>query len=303
MMAWRLSRRDNARKTLRARNNVPEQFKDLRMSDWKDVKYSRLIMSTERFIVVIDNDGDVDWDANDSFDWDEIDLPKFNNVINRAAALEALPREGLGEAFIASHKRLVAEAIARALDGDPDSGIAMLAEVAARIDARSSEISRRWYLSSCFLTTAVVMTIGGMLWLSRNLMLSAIGPTAFWFLITCVAGALGALFSVIVRSGSLKFESSSGQQLHYLEGFSRIVAGATSGGVAGIAVKTGLILPTLPADKIGGAMMISAVVAGSAERLAQSIISSVDGSAQKISSAAKTTTGSIVSKRKRRGAI
>jgi hypothetical protein len=252
------------------------------MSDWEDVEVSHLIMSTTTFIVFIDEVGDIDW-CVDNFDWDAIDLVAFNGVINRAAALEAIPWNGIDGRFELAAKRLIAEAIARALDGDPQSGVAMLTEVTKQLELRSNEVSRRWYLTSCYLALIPFLILGAGLWMVRLKALNVLGPTVFWFLIAAVVGALGALFSVIARSGELKFAASSGRELHFFEGTSRIIAGAISGGVTGVAVKSGLILsPLITSANSAGALMIAAVAAGSAERLATSILSSAEGSTAKI---------------------
>lgn len=252
------------------------------MSNWKDVELKRLIMSTDTFIVFIDPEGDIDWRV-DNYPWDEINTDKFNEVINRAATLEAIPWNGMDETFTQATKRLTAEAIARALDGDPESGNKMLVEVTKQLEARSREISRRWYLTSCYLAVAPLIPAGLALWIFREYITDNLGAIAFWLLMSAIGGAFGALFSVIVRSGTLKFETSSGKALHFLEGSSRIVTGLISGGLTGAAVKSGLILTPLVTDhNAGGATMIAAVAAGSAERLASSMLLSSSSDASKI---------------------
>jgi hypothetical protein len=59
-----------------------------------------------------------------------------------------------------------------------------------------------------------------------------------WLSVAAAAGSCGALLSVIWRSGQLKFDSSAGEILHYLEGASRILAGALSGVLVALAVKS-----------------------------------------------------------------
>jgi hypothetical protein len=82
---------------------------------------------------------------------------------------------------------------------------------------------------------------------------------------------------VIWRSGQLKFDCSAGKALHYLEGASRIWAGALSGVVVALAVKSQLVLA--PLTRGGNAMtvlMLAAFAAGAGERLATSIISTFE---------------------------
>jgi hypothetical protein len=89
-----------------------------------------------------------------------------------------------------------------------------------------------------------------------------------------VAGSCGALLSVIARTGQLKFDSSAGELLHYLEGVSRIWAGALSGILIALAVKSEFILaPLMRGGHTFTVTMLAAFVAGAGERLVTSIIS------------------------------
>jgi len=82
---------------------------------------------------------------------------------------------------------------------------------------------------------------------------------------------------VIWRSGKLQFDSTAGRLLHYLEAVSSIVAGVISGFLASLAVKSALILGTLTerADRANIILLIAAMASGWGERLATSIISTV----------------------------
>jgi hypothetical protein len=103
-----------------------------------------------------------------------------------------------------------------------------------------------------------------------------LGIGMLWLMLSAVAGAMGALLSVIARTGKLQFDCSSGRMLHYLEGASRIWAGALSGIVVALAIRTEMFLaPLARGEKLYAVMMIAAFAAGAVERLATSIISSV----------------------------
>jgi hypothetical protein len=103
-----------------------------------------------------------------------------------------------------------------------------------------------------------------------------LGDGAFWLLLSSVGGAIGALLSVIQRTGKFTFDCSAGRALHCLEATSRIWAGAISGVLAGLAVRSEVILAVLAhGGRAPAIMMLAAFAAGAGERLATSIIAEV----------------------------
>ncbi|MEW6436611.1 MAG: hypothetical protein AB1508_05505 [Pseudomonadota bacterium] len=141
---------------------------------WGELAVKRLILEADNFIVFIDKNGDIDWRTN-KYDWSKTDLGKFNAVINRAAALETIKRDGIDALFISNHKRLVAEAIARALDGDLTAAQAMLDLAEGILNARSREESRLWYLSAACLTVVPFLVMTALIWSFRSFFLAHIG--------------------------------------------------------------------------------------------------------------------------------
>ena len=143
----------------------------------------------------------------------------------------------------------------------------MLKEARTYIQVRSEEMSRRWYLSASAVMTAIMMVLGLLIWIFRASITSALTENIIWLSLAAVAGSCGALLSVIWRSGQLKFDCSAGAILHYIEGASRIWAGALSGVLVALAVKSEFILA--PLIRSGNAMtviMLAAFAAGAGER-------------------------------------
>jgi hypothetical protein len=98
-----------------------------------------------------------------------------------------------------------------------------------------------------------------------------------WLILATVAGALGALLSVITRSGNLKLDSSAGKWLHYYEGGFRIWAGVLSGFLAALAVRYEIILaPLARGEKMLGIMLIAGFIGGAGERLVKTIITKLE---------------------------
>lgn len=250
---------------------MPRQYELM----WPDYKPKHLILSTEGFIVFLDDVLDVDWATSAAYDGHR-DVNKHNAVINEAALLEATPCDGVSLAIKTHFKRLIGEAVARSLDHDYVGANQMLRSAQSYIVARSQELSRWWYLSASMVMALSFAFTGCVLWWARTFVIQELGSGAFWLVLSSVAGAAGALLSVIQRTGTLTFDCSAGKSLHRLEATSRIWAGAISGVLVGLAVRSGIILTVLARDeKLTAVMMLAAFAAGTGERLATSIITNV----------------------------
>ena len=238
---------------------------------------------TDQYIVYVNDEDDIDWQTTQTYDAfapkdPDYDHAANNLLLNRAVVMEATPTAEFPEDTVLRFKTIVASAIASTLDSDYDTARQTLADAGTYIRMRGEEMSRRWYLSSSALVAAAFATVGCILWLARDLAIALLAPRPFWIVLAAAAGAVGALLSVIWRSGKLKFDATAGKSLHYLEGASRIGAGAISGILAGLAVKSGIILGTLAEgnDRVNLIMLIAAMAAGWGERLAPSIISTFE---------------------------
>lgn len=237
-----------------------------------------LVRSTQSYVVWLDKDCDIDWMTTDEYDKrGATDQQKCNAILSDGAVLECAPCHGLSNDTRRHFKRLVAEGLSYNFEDDYRTAEQMMREARAYIRVRSEEISRRWYLSASAVMAAIMIVIGCIIWLYRQAIEAALTGDFIWLLLAAVAGSCGALLSVIWRSGQLKFDCSAGKALHYLEGASRIWAGALSGVLVAMAVKSEFVLA--PLTRGGTAMtvvMLAAFAAGAGERLASSIISTFE---------------------------
>lgn len=265
---------------------------------WPDHDVGYLIKSTERYIVYLDKEGDIDWATSEAYDaavqtTEGFDPRKRNAVENDAAILEVTPSTGLSPQTCRQFKRLIGEALVCSFEFDYVSARKMLVSAQSFIRARTEEISRYWYLLASIFGWLPFAVVGSIGWLDRSSLRAFIGLDAFWLVFAMIAGAFGALLSVITRAGRLKFDSSAGRPLHWLEGCSRIAAGAISALVVAFAVRSGIILSSLIRDHdLYTTMMLAALVAGAGERLAPSIISKLEAVNVSISPKSEGTEGS-----------
>ena len=256
---------------------IPSRLdRDPEYAKWKhlepDIEF--LVIVTETFIVYVDKAIDVDWSLRDeSGDRSPSDTNEFNAVLNRVASLEAMPCDELARSMKLQFKRLIGEGIARALGGNFKGAQSILKSAEQYIQARNEETSRFWYLSGSALMALPFVLIGCLFWIGRGWLQESIGPLAFWEVLSGCAGALGALLSVIGRTGALHFDCSAGKRLHYLEASSRIAAGVISGLLVGLAVHSQIILTALSrGGHMTEIMLLAGMASGVSERLAGSII-------------------------------
>jgi hypothetical protein len=244
----------------------------------KNVRY--LVCDDTNFIVFVDHDLDIDWgttyELERSLEKKGIDIKtKHFNILAQAAVVETTPSDGLRYDSRLRFKRLVGEAIVCCFEGQYENALNILVSARQYLRDRTQEVSRYWYLSSCLMFSVPYICVALGFWLARTTLRPFLGAETFWLVIAGCSGALGALLSVMSRTGNLAFNSSSGLGLHRLEAFSRISVGALSGGLVGLAIQSKLFLSPLS----GGShvvMMIAAFAAGAGERLAPSIIAQFD---------------------------
>lgn len=264
---------------------------------WTHIERRVLIRATKDFIVFIDPQNDLDWETSQAYDAEQEQAPDYkaaeeNSILNDAAELETSPCSEIADGVRDQFKRLIGEALVCCLSRDYAAAGRMIGVARRYIDARSRETSRYWYLTASFLTTAPFVVVGFILWLARDYFMEVLTPAGLWAGIAATLGAVGALFSVIVRSGNLSVDCSAGRSLHNLEAGSRICAGAIAGFLAGIAVKSGFILaPLIQSGHLYDFTLMAALAAGSGERLAGSIISSLESPENEVKKSADEPKG------------
>lgn len=249
----------------------------------------------KQFIVHIDKDGKLDWENCDAHEAEFYTLPeetrkKLNSALSDIVVCEANSLVGYAEDHKVHFLTVLGEAYVHWLERDADAAVRLVKFATKYHRERSEEMSRNWYLTTSMVIAGFCLFFGVIVWFSKAVFIEHAGTTAFHAALSASFGAVGALLSVIARSGKLKFRASSGQDLHFLEATSRICAGAISGVIAYLALKSGLILGTFATNPHRGELfLLASLAAGSGERLATSIISKFDDSSANQTDATKTS--------------
>jgi hypothetical protein len=256
---------------------------------WENLghKCGTLIRRTKDYIVHISEETNrLDWATTAAYDKaletsNNYNSNRRSSIMANVAALEARPCSDFPEQIQKDFRILLGEALVCCFDNDYDAADLLLREARSYITARSQELSRYWYVVSCLLTTLPFGIYTCIFWLCRKQIQPFLGHSLFWLLLAISAGAIGGLFSVLLRRGNLNFDSASGRYVHNIEGCSRVITGAISGGLAALALRSGVLLtPIVNTENSSSLLLLLSLIAGSGERFASSMIEKFDTNQQ-----------------------
>ena len=237
-------------------------------------KIREIILSTEQFVVYIDEATTIQWRTTD----DHKPSDHCGEVLNLVGTLEAQSAFLDGRPSLFDYRRRIAEGLARCLDGHPkEASIAILNEVALELKARNKEVSWQWYFQSSYIVTVVLAALFVILWLCRDSVRTEIGGNAFEVILGTICGSFGALLFATARSDRLIIDANAGINLHRLEGLARTGAGVIGALLIALAIKAGLILgaATFPGSKFA-LLLCLCIVAGASERVVPNIIATLE---------------------------
>lgn len=216
--------------------------------------------SSERYIVFLDADIEVDFETTDKYDKESSDRTELlNTVYNQIEELEHSPTvQYLPHKMKMAFSRLLGNALTSALDGFEEIASQTLESAEIYLNRRSAELSRQWLLINAFVVTAV----GYVIW-------KYFLPKEF-----VLFGCLGALFSILCKTGKLEYDCQAGFFLNALEVFSRYFAAVISACIAEQLYQMDLVFTSLKtADNLSSILPLICFVAGFSERLVPSIVS------------------------------
>lgn len=240
-----------------------------------------LIRRTDRYIVYIDSEDELDWCTTSKYDADNLSNKAFNAKrdaeIDIAIGLgSAVPIKELSEKIIHGYLTLLGHAMVCRFEHQYESAFAVLGRASTYIGERRSEKSREWYLSYAMKAATFPITFGILLVLLREQAAALLTMDGFDVALATCAGSIGALFSIIWRTGNIDFDRFAAKKLHRIEAHSRIAAGCISGLLAGLAIRSQLLFGSWASGPHPILTMLTvAVAAGTGERLASSIIDHV----------------------------
>lgn len=240
---------------------------------WPGITPHFLIYACPEFMVWLDKEFDLDWKTSPALDKQIEGLKEqIGSILNAAARLQAIPIDHLTDSQKVAGRRLIGEGVARAFKQDLVNANQMLEEARRYIQARNEERARFWYLSAAAVTAGIALAFLSCLWLCRKSLSEPLGPRTLLVLVGAGVGAVGALFSILLRLGKASLDPAAGPDLHYFEGAGRVVAGAISAAACAVAIKSGQLLPILNSTPLDSALFLTCFLFGGSERLLPAFI-------------------------------
>lgn len=250
----------------------PFNFSVLREGDTdptlgKPVKW--LIDSDDDYIVYVDDDTYVEWTMNSN-----AVLADAGDLLTRVGWLEAVEVSHLSEVQLDTYKRLIGEGVARLFEKNRTAASAALDTAEKWITARNQESARIWYLEGA--AAGVSVAFLGFLGALRIWGLDALLHHREIIATAAFCGAVGALLSVLQRSGQTALDLAAGRFVHTTEGAARVLTGALGGLFVGLLLWSGYVLKDV--SKNSALFLAVCLVAGLSERMVNSLAGSVEAS-------------------------
>jgi len=204
----------------------------------------------------------------------------FNDTIRRASALEALPVADLQRAHCQDFRRLIAYAIAVALDEDEKTNSRaelLLDNAEAYFTARRTEQVRVWNVLSSALAAMIAALVALVIWWIRGRVAQEIGQPGLEIALASAAGCVGAFVSITLRLGTYSPNLEAAQPVHMLEAVARVLCGGVAAAALYLAIRAGVVLSSAMIDthRIATILFLS-LGAGASERLLPGLLARAD---------------------------
>lgn len=253
-------------------NKAQREELEIILKNFKDIKADNVLRliyySSEQYIVFLDSDLEVDFETTDEYDKQYPDRKeKIDDTYTRIEEMEHSPAvQYLSEKTKKAFTCLLGDALVAELNGSKETVTQTLQTAETYFKARTAEISRRWLLINAFGATLIGYAIWK-LFLPKDFVLF---------------GCLGALFSILCKTGKLEYDCQGGRFLNMLEILSRFLAAIISAYLAEQLYQIDLLFSAFKTiDDSSIVLSLICFVAGFSERLVPSIVSHLGSKEEK----------------------
>lgn len=235
---------------------------------------THLVRARHDFIVFLDEEGDVWWWVNPGTHL----TPEAGRLLGRLDLLANDPLTGVPDAVRKELRRHMAGVIADIYDW-PDVDPRCAVRVASYVARAKANVVRQWVVEGALMSTFACLFIGYLatfLWEPLNV---GLGPFSMLLSSAALAGAFGALASMLQRSGELRDDPTGITRRQYqLDGLARVVAGAISGGFVAALMEADMMLGFVDGLTSGDAVfLVLGFMAGFSERWVPSLVERLVG--------------------------
>ena len=222
------------------------------------------------YIIFIDREYDIDF-IDYREDEDNSNQKEMNRAVARLQIAEAVPTKHLPKNVQLEFKRILGTAYINAFNGNFEDVEEIISVAEDYLKKRNREYSRNLFLSSGLPAAVLAFLVG---WMMYNGFLGLSLARNPWYY-GIIFGVLGTFVSIWTRYGKVNNSGMGGFWLHILECISRISIGAIFALVAMVAIRCGIILPTLQGNDELLAFILVSFIAAFSERFIPSIIEKI----------------------------
>jgi len=232
----------------------------------------KIIFAEEKLAVYIDTEYSVQY----LIDID-IDVDEFGKVQTDVTYLEHESAFLWKDKNALLHVRsLLGEAYERVLHTGKASSAQVALSLARSIMAQKNpDVSYGWYFNSAAWVCALMSCVGAALWLARSTPFVRVwlGQTPFELVMCAIAGAIGALLSIVIRADDLNLNALAGRRAHVYEALGRLLVGMFSASFLVLALKGKLLLaPLASGAEHWPVLLLVSALAGLSERVIPSLV-------------------------------
>ena len=222
------------------------------------------------YIIFIDREYDIDF-IDYRQEADTPDQKEMKRAIARLQIAEAVPTKHLPKSVQLEFKRILGTAYINAFNGNFEDIDDILSVAEDYLKKRNREFSRNLFLSSGLPAAGLAFLAG---WLMYNGFFGISAQHNSWYF-GIIFGVLGTFVSIWTRYGKVNNSGVGGFWLHILECISRISIGVIFALVAMVAIRCGIILPSLQGNDQLLAFILVSFIAAFSERFIPSIIEKI----------------------------
>ncbi|HEX3073417.1 MAG TPA: hypothetical protein VHP30_07380, partial [Ignavibacteriales bacterium] len=186
-------------------------------------KIETLIISTNEFIVYLDDKYYVEYRIMNLSNYDTV---KFGIISNHISRLEELAKERLESGDKPIFHRLLGESMARfLLENDLTNANDIIKQAESFMTDRSEEKARSWIFRAAMITSVIFVILIPVFGLLRTYIITGLSEDIYQMMILPCFSVFGAFISLSRNKNVLITSFSSGRRIHNAEGVLRILTG------------------------------------------------------------------------------
>ena len=237
---------------------------------------SYLILYRENIcLIYLDSESELDWEFSNNVKGDELEIIEY--AINKISSIQQDVRMNT---FPNNIRRNILIRLGNVLGAYISKDVIddITGKIIEYMDNQERDITRKWFTVSCLIALAVLWSGHYMLcFLKLYGTAEIITPIDTFSWNYATYGSYGAVLSVMLNNGNLKFSCTAGRLMVFLDVISRMLVGTLGAFIVILAMDAGAIFSgVIKEEALYSFKILLSISAGFSERMAPSILSSLE---------------------------